>query len=84
MASDPATGISNAPPRGAADRIEPHSQPLGQHDEGHHGQSGQRANQQREQQKNLLLALLKQAAQPRPEKPRASLFPVDSSGRRMP
>ena len=47
MASDPADRNQNAPPGIAANRIKPHSQPLSQNDEGHHGKPYKGADQQR-------------------------------------
>ena len=48
MASEPATGINTRLQRSTADRVEPHSQALGQNDKRNNGESGQGANQQRQ------------------------------------
>jgi hypothetical protein len=39
-------------------RVEAHSQPFGQYNERYNGESGQCADQERQNQKNLFLALL--------------------------
>jgi hypothetical protein len=66
MASEPATGISTRLHAALSYRIEAHSQPLREHDKRNHGQPGKRSNQQREQKKDLLLALVKTRAPTRP------------------
>ena len=67
MARDPATGISTRLQAALPHRVEPHPQALGQNDKRDNGESGQGANQQRQDQKNLLLALLKKRNPARPQ-----------------
>ena len=65
--SEPGHGYQHAPPRGAAHRIEAHSQSLREHDKRDHGESGERSNQQRQKKKYLLLALLKMRDRTQPK-----------------
>ena len=63
MPSEPHTGDQNASPRSAADRIQPHSELLGQQNEGDDRGARQRADHQRKHEKNLIFMFLQSGAQ---------------------